>query len=196
MNAIAEHPLVTAYLAAVSRETAELPAERRAELLSDLREHVQDSGAEGEEQIREVLEQLGDPRTVAASALAEEPAAAPSAGVAAAPATPAAPAEPLWRTRVTVGLLACASLLVLANFALGGVALLAGLVLLWSSAQWERREKVLGTATSVAVPVMLLVGALVLAAVNVGPVELLVIAACSVAVPGVGAMALLRTARR
>ncbi|MFI8106497.1 HAAS signaling domain-containing protein [Streptomyces sp. NPDC086023] len=193
MNAIAEHPLLTAYLDAVSRETAELPAERRAELLADLREHVQDSGAEGEEQIREVLEQLGDPRTVAASALAEEPAATPTAGAAAAS---AAPSEPLWRTRVTVGLLACASLLVLANFALGGVALLAGLVLLWSSAVWERREKVLGTAASVAVPLMLLVGALVLAAVRVGPVELLVIAACSVAVPGVGAMTLLRTARR
>ncbi|MFJ6940065.1 HAAS signaling domain-containing protein [Streptomyces sp. NPDC101132] len=193
MNAIAEHPLVTAYLDAVSRETAELPAERRAELLSDLREHVQDSGAEGEEQIREVLEQLGDPRTVAASALAEEPAVVHPAAAATGP---AAPPEPRWRTRVTVGLLACAGLLVLANLAVGGVALLAGLVLLWSSAQWERREKVLGTATSVAVPVMLLVGALLLAAVRVGPVELMVIAACSVAVPAVGAMALLRTARR
>ncbi|MGW1934768.1 HAAS signaling domain-containing protein, partial [Streptomyces sp. NPDC001919] len=82
MNATDQHPLVAAYLDAVARETAELPAERRAELLADLREHIEVSGAEGEEQLRAVLAGLGEPRTVAASALAEEAPArrAPDAG--------------------------------------------------------------------------------------------------------------------
>ncbi|MBW5485299.1 HAAS signaling domain-containing protein, partial [Streptomyces bambusae] len=79
MNATDHHPLVSAYLEAVARETADLPAERRAELLADLREHIAVSGAEGDDQVREVLARLGEPRTVAASALAEEPAARPAA---------------------------------------------------------------------------------------------------------------------
>ncbi|GAA3399108.1 HAAS signaling domain-containing protein [Streptomyces roseoviridis] len=183
-----DHPLVTAYLDAVARETAQLPAERRAELLADLREHVEVSGAVSEQELRTVLADLGEPRTVAASALAEEP----LAGRAPAATAPDRPA----RTRLTVTLLGCAGLVFLFSAVAGSVALVAGLVLLWGSPHWKTREKVIGTATSAAVPVLLLGGALLLAAPRIGPMELLLLGLFSLVVPVLGAVALLRALRR
>ncbi|WP_051796178.1 hypothetical protein [Streptomyces sp. NRRL S-87] len=194
MNAI-ENPLVTAYLAAVERETAVLPVDRRAELLADLREHIEVSETDDEDRLRQVLAELGDPRTVAASALAEEPPVPATAP--AAPATaPAAPAGHGTRTRLTVGLLAGAGILVLLNSYVGTLALIAGLVLLWTSGHWGTRPKVIATAACAAVPVALLLGAFLLAGGRLGAVELLVIAATSLLVPILGAVALLRAARR
>ncbi|MFB9435814.1 HAAS signaling domain-containing protein [Streptomyces showdoensis] len=187
MNAI-DHPLVTAYLDSVARETAGLPAERRAELLADLREHIEVSGAEADDRVREVLAALGDPRTVAASALAEEPHAAA--------AVPAAPEVRPARTRLTVGLLALAGLLALFSPFLGTAAMIVGLALLWASPQWGSRHKVIGTVTCAAVPFVVVVGALALAGSRIGPVELLLIAGFSLVVPVVGAVALLRAVRR
>ncbi|MFI8825594.1 HAAS signaling domain-containing protein [Streptomyces sp. NPDC053431] len=187
MNAI-DHPLVAAYLDAVARETAELPADRRAELLADLREHIEVSGTDDEQRIREVLAELGEPRTVAASALAEEPQAGGT------PASPA-PVRP-GRARLTVGLLGVAGLLALLNPLAGGVALLAGLALLWTSPYWDNRHKLIGTATAAGVPVLLLLAAVLLAATRLGPTELLVVVAVSVAVPAFGAITLLRALRR
>ncbi|MFF9839012.1 HAAS signaling domain-containing protein [Streptomyces sp. NPDC013740] len=184
MNAT-DHPLVTAYLDAVARETAELPAERRAELLADLREHVEVSGAVEDDQVREVLAALGEPRTVAASALAEEPAAAAPT-----------PAGRPWRARLTVVLLALAGLLVLFNAFLGTAALIAGLALLWSSPLWDTRRKVIGTLACAAAPFVVVVGALTLSGSRIGPTELLLIATLSLAVPVAGALALLRAVRR
>lgn len=78
------------YLAAVERETSVLPADRRQELLADLAEHIEVTRAERPDAATgEILAELGDPRTIAATALAEagtgtatgagaaEPAAAP-----------------------------------------------------------------------------------------------------------------------
>ncbi|MEV5970497.1 hypothetical protein [Streptomyces sp. NPDC051921] len=183
-----DHPLVAEYLAAVARETAELPAERRAELLADLREHIEVSGTDDEQRLREVLADLGEPRTVAASALAEEP----QAGRAPEPGAPDRPT----RARLTVGLLAVASPLALLNSFAGGVVLIAGLALLWTSPYWDNRHKLIGTATAAGVPVVLLLAAVLLAATRLGPVELLVVLAVSVAVPAFGAVTLLRAVRR
>ncbi|MEV7278854.1 hypothetical protein [Streptomyces sp. NPDC093111] len=181
MNAI-DHPLVTAYLDAVARETAALPAERRAELLADLREHVEVSGAETDVQVRRVLDGLGDPRAVAAAALAEEPAAAPAA-------------RP-GRTRLTVVLLALAGLLVLLNAFAGAAAMLVGLALLWGSPQWTNRQKAIGTLTCAIVPFVVVLAALSLAGSRLGPIEILVIAGLSLVVPVAGARTLSRAARR
>lgn len=64
--------LVEEYLAQVSRATAALPQVRRDELICDLREHIQtsraDLPAETEAQVREILEQLGDPENIARAA--------------------------------------------------------------------------------------------------------------------------------
>ncbi|QEU96887.1 hypothetical protein CP970_43435 [Streptomyces kanamyceticus] len=60
------------YLSAVERETSALPADRRQELLADLAEHIEVTRAERPDTaVGEVLAELGDPRTIAATALAE-----------------------------------------------------------------------------------------------------------------------------
>lgn len=184
MNAT-EHPLAAAYLGAVAREAAALPPERRAELLADLREHIEVSGAESDEEVRAVLDRLGEARTVAASALAEEPAAA-------------RPAEDgaRGRVRLTLGLLAFAGLLVLLHPLLGTIALFAGLALLWNSPLWSSRQKLTGTVTAAAPPVVLVVGGLLGAGSRIGPFELLVIAGLTVGVPFAGVTALRRAIRR
>ncbi|WP_329406228.1 hypothetical protein OG802_01120 [Streptomyces sp. NBC_00704] len=60
------------YLSAAGRESAALPADRRQELLADLAEHIEVTRAERPEApIGRILAELGDPRTIAATALAE-----------------------------------------------------------------------------------------------------------------------------
>lgn len=60
------------YLSAVEREASALPADRRRELLADLAEHIEVTRAERPHvTVGEVLAELGDPRTIAATALAE-----------------------------------------------------------------------------------------------------------------------------
>ncbi|MCM2391141.1 HAAS signaling domain-containing protein [Streptomyces albipurpureus] len=82
--------LVRDYLSAVEREASALPADRRQELLADLSEHIEVTLAERPKaSIAEVLAELGDPRTIAATALVEaggEAAGAPVRSDAGAPA--------------------------------------------------------------------------------------------------------------
>ncbi|MFC8709334.1 hypothetical protein ACFUCQ_05240 [Streptomyces sp. NPDC057197] len=60
------------YLAAVEREAGPLPADRRQELLADLAEHIEVTRAERPGvAVGTVLAELGDPRAIAATALAE-----------------------------------------------------------------------------------------------------------------------------
>ncbi|MFF8919097.1 HAAS signaling domain-containing protein [Streptomyces sp. NPDC015032] len=78
------------YLAAVEREASALPADRRQELLADLAEHIEVTRAEHPDAATgEILAELGDPRTIAATALAEAgngATGAPARGSAGAPA--------------------------------------------------------------------------------------------------------------
>lgn len=64
--------LVAEYLARVSRATAGLPADRREELVGDLREHIEtsraDLSAETEAEVRGILDRLGDPAVIARAA--------------------------------------------------------------------------------------------------------------------------------
>ncbi|MEV0783252.1 hypothetical protein AB0I52_09755 [Streptomyces sp. NPDC050423] len=60
------------YLSAVEREGSALPADRRQELVADLTEHIEVTRTERPgTAIAEILAELGDPRTIAATALAE-----------------------------------------------------------------------------------------------------------------------------
>jgi uncharacterized membrane protein len=64
--------LVRDYLSAVEREASALPPDRRQELLADLAEHIEVTRTERPDAtIGEILAELGDPRTIAATALAE-----------------------------------------------------------------------------------------------------------------------------
>ncbi|MEU5716968.1 hypothetical protein AB0G71_14470 [Streptomyces sp. NPDC020403] len=79
------------YLSAVEREGSALPADRRQELLADLAEHIEVTRAERPDAaIGEILAELGDPRTIAATALAE---AGSTTGAAAGPGDTGTPAR-------------------------------------------------------------------------------------------------------
>ncbi|WP_137988726.1 DUF1700 domain-containing protein [Streptomyces vilmorinianum] len=85
------------YLSTVEREASALPADRRQELLADLAEHIEVTRAERPDAaIGEVLAQLGDPRTIAATALAEAGNGAARAGTS----TPGGVGAPARRGKV------------------------------------------------------------------------------------------------
>ncbi|MEV4426466.1 HAAS signaling domain-containing protein [Streptomyces sp. R-07] len=184
-----EHPLVTDYLATIAREASFLPAGRREELLADLREHL--AVAVGDEQdpeaVRTALERLGSPSAIVAAARAEEPEAS------------AAPEAPKGKTPtrnvVTAVLIGITGLSGLGGSLPAVAALIVGLVLLWTSGAWDRGTKVLATALTLATPVVVALGAFLLAA-RFDPMELLVILAVGIALPAVAAVRLLRTAPR
>ena len=91
--------LITDYLARVERAAAGLPPGRRAELLRDLREHIDIERAEfpgeSETHIRTVLERLGDPEQIVAAADTGETPRIP-------PVLPPAAAAPRKRTTAWV----------------------------------------------------------------------------------------------
>ncbi|MEV7423240.1 hypothetical protein [Streptomyces sp. NPDC091212] len=63
--------LVQDYLAAVERESAALPPGARQELVADLAEHIEVALTERPGAVREILQEVGDPRTIAGTALQE-----------------------------------------------------------------------------------------------------------------------------
>lgn len=69
--------LVDRYLSAVAQAVADLPQQRREELLTDLREHITLARAEldpeTEAGVRTILDQLGDPMSIASEARRDEP---------------------------------------------------------------------------------------------------------------------------
>ncbi|MFI1156983.1 HAAS signaling domain-containing protein [Streptomyces sioyaensis] len=157
---ITEHPLVQNYLAAVAREAAGLSPERRNELLADLEEHIAvalaEEPASGDDGVRAVLARLGDPRTIAATALGEEPPAPQSPGLAVVRAVVRALA-------VLVLLGVASSLAISANPFIAAVPLIGALWCLWAGPQWCKRDKVIGTAAALA-PLLFAVAQAVIAA--------------------------------
>ncbi|WP_031044104.1 HAAS signaling domain-containing protein [Streptomyces sp. NRRL F-5650] len=145
------------YLAAVEREASALPAERRQELLADLAEHIEVTRAERPDATpAEILAELGDPRAIAATALAEsgsggEPAAA-LGGVGA----------PVRRGRVhplvpllmlTVPYLVTTFLWDVPGLALcSGLIRIAGGVLLCTSVHWTPVRKTVGVVLTLVAP--------------------------------------------
>lgn len=82
--------LVEDYLDELEKELAGLAPRERRELVEDLTEHIRSERAEletdSEAGVRQILDRLGSPATVAAAARAESPAPAPVAAPAPAPA--------------------------------------------------------------------------------------------------------------
>ncbi|MGD3112274.1 HAAS signaling domain-containing protein [Streptomyces sp. YGL11-2] len=183
---ITDHPLVKKYLAAVAREAAGLGPERRNELLADLEEHIAvalaEESASGDDEIRTVLARLGDPRTIAATALGEE--------------LPA-PREIQGRTYALLGLLAATG--PLAIFPPLGIPVLIGAIWwLWTAPQWRNRDKAIATAAAL-VPLLFVVAQWHLFTASLGfglgalfiPFTLAVLA-----LPAAAGVYLLRAARR
>lgn len=155
------HRLVDEYLAELDRATADLPASRRAELLTDVSSHIAVARAEADpaedddQAIRRILHQLGEPQEIAATAVADLPSmTAQSSG---------------RRETATI-------LLLLFGGFLAGIGWLIGVALLWSSQRWTRTDKLLAT--------LLVPGGLALAAPVAGAVFL--VSACTSAAEPTG----------
>jgi uncharacterized membrane protein len=187
-----EHTLVRRYLAAVEQETATLPAERRAELLADLTEHISvalaEAGDETDETVQRVLDQLGRPTAIAETALAEEPA----------PTDDELHAGSDLRTGLILILLPLAGTIGVFMRTLGGVAAVVGIVLLWTSKQWNLRERIIGTFIPVSSLIVWLGLELLPGFFGVAPgyPRLILIAVLAPAAPALGSVYLFRAARR
>jgi uncharacterized membrane protein len=135
MNATTADQLVASYLARLRAALHDLPAARREELLEQVSEHIATARAElgpeaSEAEIRLLLERLGDPATIAAEAgqRPDDPAESP-------------------QTQKRAGWMEVAALILLP---IGGIILpvlgwFVGVALLWSSARWTVRDKLIGT---------------------------------------------------
>lgn len=117
MTTMQQDPLVEDYLRRLDAAAAHLPADRRAELAQEIREHIREANAEDEAAVREVLDRLGSPEEIAA-----------------------AEAAPPARGRLeTVALIVLA-----AGFVAPVVGYLIGAALVIASRAWTARDKLLG----------------------------------------------------
>jgi uncharacterized membrane protein len=139
--------LVVDYIARLERAASTLPPGERADLIQEIREHI-DTAMEGgtvsdEAGMRTLLDRLGEPEAIVASARDDgtpRPDRQPGVFV-------EGPAE----RRSPWGALEIATVILLG---VGAVVIpilgpLVGLILLWSSSQWTRRQKRIGTAITV-----------------------------------------------
>ncbi|MDX3372383.1 hypothetical protein PV387_41565, partial [Streptomyces sp. ME02-6987-2C] len=142
---------------AVEREASALPADRRQELLADLAEHIDVTRAERPDVATgEILAGLGDPRTIAATALAE----AGSGGAGAAVAGGAGVSVRRGRVHPLVPLLMLSVPYLFTTLLpdVPGLALCSGLiriaggVLLCTSVHWTPVRKIVGVVLSVVAP--------------------------------------------
>lgn len=125
MNSPSDDVLIHGYLDRLSRAAATLPQENREELLSSINEHIE-AAREAEPAnglvVRRTLDRLGPPEEVAAAAGAR-------------------PHRPASTTSELIAVL----LLTLGSLVVPFVGWIVGVVLLWTSPLWKRREKALGT---------------------------------------------------
>ncbi len=120
---------VDEYLRRLERSMADLPAARRAEIVSEIHDHIQDALArlpEGasEADVRNVLEGIGDPDEIASEARAD-------LGI--------APSRRRWTD------IAAVILLPVGGIVFPVVGWVVGVVFLWMSTVWTTREKLIGT---------------------------------------------------
>ena len=141
--------LVAAYLRRLGRATRGLPRARRQELIDEIAEHIAQARAPGtisrpggSAALRNVLEQLGEPRDIAAAA-----GGAVGAG------------RPGRREIAAVTLLLIGGIAGLIAGIFGLVGWVTGAVLLWASPRWRWPDKLLGTLVwpgGLAAPLLLL----------------------------------------
>ncbi|MFE6040734.1 HAAS signaling domain-containing protein [Streptomyces sp. NPDC056452] len=149
------------YLSAVEREASALPADRRQELLADLAEHIEVTRVERPDTpIGEVLAELGDPRTIAATALAEAGSGAAAASDRGGVGTPARrgkvhPLVPLLM--LTLSLPFMMVFPDLPGPVFGVLFRIAGAVLLCTSVHWTAVQKTTGVLLAAVVPSALIV---------------------------------------
>lgn len=162
MQAVPRHPLIDDYLRRLEDAAQALGPARRGELVDDIREHLREAlpGAHPDtgpdtgpdtrpdtDEVRRVLDRLGDPHDLVAAAWGDTPVepgpVAPGPGAASvAPPGPARGYEP-WRQRSAIALLLAAELIA-PIWPVSVPAWFAGLVLFGTVAGWNARERRLG----------------------------------------------------
>ncbi len=140
---------VEAYLDRLDRELADLPGDRRRELVDEIRGHIDEALASmpdpSEADVRNVLDRLGKPADIAAEA--RERFEIPRV-------------TPTWRDWAAVVLLPFGALLFAIVGISGVLGWVLGAILLLSSPIWSRRDKILGLLLfpgGLALPAVLLV---------------------------------------
>lgn len=155
MNNVHSDPLVHDYLRRLDAAASGLPADRRADLVAEIREHIHDAlqtgGPTDEVTVRNVLERLGEPDEIVAAALDPRPDSWD--------ATDSHFAAAAGRD---LGGLEIAALITLAvgGLILSVIGVIVGLVLCWASTLWTRKDKWVATALPAAfilIPLLLFV---------------------------------------
>jgi hypothetical protein len=129
--------LIDEYIARLETATRTLPAARRAELLAEIKEHIQITLSQNEDQgeatVRSILDRLGAPEDIAHEA-----------GVGLASEAPAH-RESTGPRRVGPFELVTVVLLLIGGILLPLLGWVIGVVFLWASARWTTRDKMIGT---------------------------------------------------
>ena len=125
MNAV-KHPAADRYLRRLNRALAGLPRARREEIVDEIREHIEEAAptGAGDAEVRNVLDDLGDPETIAADARERFGVNQPKAGV-------------------LEGI--AIALLLVGGIVIPALGWIVGAVLLWTSRIWDVRDKLVGT---------------------------------------------------
>ena len=147
-------PLAEDYLVRLDRAAHALPPQDRDELLAELRSHLQ-SGLEPdatEADVLNLLHELGSPEDIVAAAQPER--SIPLTAL-------SRPASP-WGALEVIAVLA----LTVGTFVLPVVGPLVGIVLVWGSTRWTRREKGVATVLTALPVVALVLGAATFVAVG------------------------------
>jgi hypothetical protein len=150
--------LIRDYLGRLEAASGPLSPVRRDELRTEVAEHIEAALAEGgvadEATVRNVLDRLGPPEDIVAAESTSGAQGLPGGPVIAAPAA----ARPGWGPVEILAVL----LLTLGYVVLPFIGPLTGLVLVWASSRWDRREKWIATVIVVVllvVPIVLVLGA-------------------------------------
>ncbi|MFC5183840.1 HAAS signaling domain-containing protein [Actinomadura harenae] len=129
--------LIEDYLGRLESAASTLPSAQRAELLTEIRTHIEitlsHEEGRGEAAVRTVLDRLGTPEDIAREAgtdlTVESPPQATATG----------------RRRVGAFDLVTVILLLVGGIVLPGLGWVIAVVLLWASARWTTRDKLIGT---------------------------------------------------
>lgn len=120
------HPSVRRYLDGLDKALRDLPKDRRSEIVRDIEEHIAaaTAGSSNEADIRNALDQVGDPETIATDAR-----------------------ERFGITKVRGGALEgiAIALLLIGGVVIPFIGWFVGAALLWVSKVWTLKEKVIGT---------------------------------------------------
>lgn len=134
--------VVRDYLGRLEAAAWPLPVARRAELISEVREHIaaamSEAGNRDEVTVRNILERLGPPEEIVAAEAESGAAAALPIG---AQPVGAVMAVPSWGAIEIIAVL----LLTLGAVFLPFFGPILGLVFVWASTRWTRREKLIAT---------------------------------------------------